>query len=120
MATLDYKQSDAGYTLKNGDYVTVSDLDGIAQMVKVYLLFGKTEDPVDQERGTPWNQILGEKLTDDQLKQYLADRILSVPGVTDIIEIEIIKKDRKRFAEFTARTDAGLLNRINLPLVGGF
>lgn len=121
MANLDYKQSADGYTLKGGDYVLTRDLEGIAQLADNFVLFGQAEYPLDQDRGTPWNQrILGYKLDDNELKQIITERLLMVPGLTDILSIDITRIDRTRFVSFVANTDQGILDRQNLPLVGGF
>lgn len=78
--------------ITNGVVQTVSGTAQISQAIRLVLLTFQGEWFLDQDYGVPWyTRVLGQKFSAGQIQLTVADSILSVRGVSSIIEISAVK-----------------------------
>ncbi len=80
------------------DYLRDS-VEAVAQLVLTRLRLWRGEWFLDTEEGTPWaGGVLGER-TQDQIEPALRLRVLETPGVTGIVEFDLVHDVDGRSAE---------------------
>jgi hypothetical protein len=98
----------------------LSDLDAVAQIIASTILLLRGEWYENFALGTPLFQaILGVPNTSAGVALILRQRILSVPYVTGVLDIDVnyIGKSRAYSFSATVQTQFGTL-QVNLPLPG--
>jgi hypothetical protein len=96
----------------NGELTTVSDLDAIAQHVKIRLLFFKGEWELNLDEGVPyWTDVLVVGPDLRAIESLLRQVVLGTPGISSIVSFSI---DHDRSARtlslvFEAITTDGLV-----------
>lgn len=76
--------------LYNGDYqmsgraVLTSEAAAIYQQCVTRLMQLQGEWFLDEREGTPWHEVLASRPNPAKLEQLIRDRLISIPGLTDI------------------------------------
>ena len=88
---LDVEVDDDGDILVDEDGLhLIAGLPGVAQLCRIAMLLFLGEWFLNLNRGMPWFQeILGEKYDEGLLRSRLAEQLLTVPGVTEVISITL-------------------------------
>ncbi|QHM71268.1 hypothetical protein [Mixta intestinalis] len=92
------------YTFGQGDNTwLINSPEAVAQAVKTRLALWRGQWFLDTTAGTPWRQtVLGKPYT-DAYYMALRQRILSTPGVREILSFTVNRNPDTRRITFTAR-----------------
>lgn len=94
--------------IKNGKFVRVQGADEVRQRIKVALWHHFDEYFLNRPNGLPWYQsILGSKMPQETLQTILRQKIQSVPGVIQVLSLQISRIGRDYTASVTALVERG-------------
>lgn len=80
---------DGDLDLEGGAKFT-SGIEGVTQLVGIAIKLFKEEWFLNLDKGMPWFQeILGEKYDEVNARRRLSEKILAVPGMVEIISLEM-------------------------------
>ncbi len=99
--------------IEDGDFLWVTGIDAIEQDIRTALLMFKGEWFLNLEEGVPYHQsILGQKATNlPAIREIFRQQLLAIPGVLDVLTIEVSFAPRTRRLTVTWKvsTDLGEL-----------
>lgn len=100
---MDLLLDDSGdLALVNGDLVTVTGVDEIAQRVRVRLRLFAGEWFLAPDQGVPYfDRILGQKISKAALLSILREQVLACPGIASIATLEADVDSARRSVSVT-------------------
>ena len=94
--------------IKNGKFVRVNGSDQVRQRILVALWHHFNEYFLNRPAGVPWyNGILGNKISEENLKNILRKKIQRVPGVIQVMTISITRMVRDYTISVTCSVESG-------------
>lgn len=109
---IDFKIEDNKIVFKDGDLQYVDGAERVKQQLEFRLNLWRGEWFLDSEFGTPYLQsVLGKSITLNGALSAVRTEILSVDGVTGIVEFDckFDRQQRTLTIEFTASTSYGIV-----------
>lgn len=94
--------------IRNGKFIYVTGADEVRQRIKVALWHNWNEYFLNRPSGVPWyDGILGSKMQASTLENILRKKILDVPGVLRIINLDVSRKVRDYFLNVSVVVQRG-------------
>lgn len=106
--------------IKNGKIVRVQGADEVRQRIKVALWHHFDEYFFNRPAGVPWYQsILGSKMSQESLQNILREKIQIVPGVIQVLSLQVTNLGRDYTASITALVERGPADRESFVNIDG-